>query len=231
MNWFTEIFSQHTFIQAILVISGICAAGLALGKINIFGISLGATFVFFAGILAGHFGLSINPDMLAALQNFGLILFIYALGVQVGPGFFASLKKGGFRLNMLATLLILTGTAGMLITHWITGISLIDMMGLFSGAVTNTPMLGAARQALLQIDPGNTDGVNNMAMACAVGYPFGLIGAVLCVALMKAFFGKNTTKPRDDSRDNAYVAEYHVSNPAIFGKSIFPGNLNQRPIG
>ena len=221
MNWFTEIFSQHTFIQAILVISGICAAGLALGKINIFGISLGATFVFFAGILAGHFGLSINPDMLATLQNFGLILFIYALGVQVGPGFFASLKKGGFRLNMLATLLILTGTAGMLITHWITGISLIDMMGLFSGAVTNTPMLGAAQQALLQIDPGNTDGVNNMAMACAVGYPFGLIGVILCVVVLhKTSSNRKKTKTSGQHSDNTFITEYIVTNSAIFGKSI-----------
>lgn len=221
MNWFTELFSQHTFIQAILVMSGICAAGLALGKINIFGISLGATFVFFAGILAGHFGLSINPDMLAALQNFGLILFIYALGVQVGPGFFASLKKGGFRLNMLATLLILTGTAGMLITHWITGISLIDMMGLFSGAVTNTPMLGAAQQALLQIDPGNTDGANNMAMACAVGYPFGLIGVVLCVVVLhKTSSNRKKAKTKSQHSDNTFITEYIVTNSAIFGKSI-----------
>ena len=87
------------------MLSLICGAGLAIGKIKIFGISLGATFVFFAGILAGHFGLVVNPDMLIVLQNFGLILFIYALGVQVGPGFFGSLKKGGFKLNMLATLL------------------------------------------------------------------------------------------------------------------------------
>ena len=105
MDWFLDIFSEHTFIQAVLVISLICATGLALGKIRIAGISLGATFVFFAGILGGHFGLSVNPDMLSVMQNFGLILFIYALGVQVGPGFFASFKKGGFRLNMLALML------------------------------------------------------------------------------------------------------------------------------
>ena len=221
MNWLTDIFSQHTFIQAILVISAICAAGLALGKVKIFGVSLGATFVFFAGIMAGHFGLSVNPEMLAALQNFGLILFIYALGVQVGPGFFASFKKGGFRLNMLATMLMLVGTFVMLIIHWVTGIGLPDMMGLFSGAVTNTPMLGAAQQALLQMEPDNIEGVNNMAMACAVGYPFGLIGVIVCIAILhKTVASKRRTKADGISSDNTFITEHIVTNPSIFGKSI-----------
>ena len=221
MNWFTELFTTQTFIQAVLSISIICAAGLALGKIKIFGVSLGATFVFFAGIIAGHFGLAINPDMLAALQNFGLILFIYALGVQVGPGFFSAFKKGGFRLNMLATGLMLTGTLMMLMIHWTTGTSLADMMGLFSGAVTNTPMLGAAQQALLQVDPDNMEGANNMAMACAVGYPFGLLGMILCVVILhKTTARKKAGKKTNNSSDNTFITEYIVTNPGIFGKSI-----------
>ena len=221
MNWFVELLTEQTFIQAVTVISVICAIGLTFGKIKIFGISLGATFVFFAGIAAGHFGLSVNPQMLAVMQNFGLILFIYALGVQVGPGFFASFKKGGLRLNMLALLLVTIGTVMTLAIHWTTGIGLSDMMGLFSGAVTNTPMLGAAQQALLQIEPGNTEGVNNMAMACAVAYPFGLIGTIICVAILK-----NTTACRQKSSaesknsDNTFITEYVVTNPDIFGKSI-----------
>ena len=221
MNWFVELFTEQTFIQAVTVISVICAIGLTFGKIKIFGISLGATFVFFAGIAAGHFGLSVNPQMLAVMQNFGLILFIYALGVQVGPGFFTSFKKGGLRLNMLALLLVAIGTVMTLAIHWTTGIGLSDMMGLFSGAVTNTPMLGAAQQALLQIEPGNTEGVNNMAMACAVAYPFGLIGTIICVAILK-----NTTACRQKSSaesknsDNTFITEYVVTNPDIFGKSI-----------
>ena len=120
MNWLTDIFTEQTFLQAVLVLSLISAAGLALGKVRIFGISLGITFVFFAGIIAGHFGLTTDRDMLLVMQNFGLILYIYALGVQVGPGFFSSFKKGGFRLNALALLLLLTGTAMMVIMHWIT---------------------------------------------------------------------------------------------------------------
>ena len=221
MNWFTELITTPDFTQAVLVLSLICGAGLAIGKIKIFGISLGATFVFFAGILAGHFGLAVNPDMLIVLQNFGLILFIYALGVQVGPGFFGSLKKGGFKLNMLATLLMVMGTLMMLILHWTTDISLADLMGLFSGAVTNTPMLGSAQQALLQVSPESINEANNMAMACAVGYPFGLIGMVVCVAILQKTLAPRRNKKAVSRRsDNTFITEYIVSNPEIFEKSI-----------
>lgn len=220
MNWLTEIFSTPSFTQAALALSLICACGLAMGKVRIFGVSLGITFVFFAGILAGHFGITMDPQMLTFAQNFGLVIFIYALGVQVGPGFFAAFKKGGVKLNMLSLSVILTGTAMAIGIHFISKIPMSEVMGLFSGAVTNTPMLGAAQQALLQVNPDGVAEANNMAMACAVGYPFGLIGAVLCVALLKAIFGKNLPKPHDASKDNAFVSEYQVSNPAIFGKSI-----------
>lgn len=220
MDWFINIFTEQTFVQATLVLALICAVGLALGHIKIKGISLGVTFVFFAGIIAGHFGLTINQDMLTMLQNFGLILFIYALGVQVGPGFFSSFKEGGVKLNMLGIFLMAAGTAMAVILHWTTGTSIGDMMGLLSGAATNTPMLGAAQQALLQVEPDNIDGANNMAMACAVGYPFGLIGMILCVIFLRSIIGKKGKKAQDRSSDNTFVAEYQVSNPAIFGKTI-----------
>ena len=220
MNWFIEIFTEQTFIQAILILSLICAVGLALGQIKIGGVSLGVTFVFFAGIIAGHFGLTVNPDMLTMIQNFGLIIFIYALGVQVGPGFFSSFKQGGVKFNMLSLLLMVIGTVMALVIHWTSGISLGDTMGLLSGAVTNTPMLGAAQQALLQTDPENIQGANNMAMACAVGYPFGLIGMILCVIFLRATIGKKSGKQHDASSDNTFIAEYQVSNPAIYGKTI-----------
>ncbi len=220
MNWFIEIFTEQTFVQAILILSLICAVGLALGQIKIGGVSLGVTFVFFAGIIAGHFGLTINPDMLNMIQNFGLILFIYALGVQVGPGFFSSFKQGGVKLNIIALLLLVIGTVMALVIHWTSDISLGDMMGLLSGAVTNTPMLGAAQQALLQTDPANIEGANNMAMACATAYPFGLIGMILCVIFLRTIMGRKGSSYHDASSDNTFVAEYHVSNPAIFGKTI-----------
>ena len=220
MNWFIEIFTEQTFVQAILILSLICAVGLALGQIKIGGVSLGVTFVFFAGIIAGHFGLIVNPDMLNIIQNFGLILFIYALGVQVGPGFFSSFKQGGVKLNIIALLLLVIGTVMALVIHWTSNISLGDMMGLLSGAVTNTPMLGAAQQALLQTDPANIEGANNMAMACATAYPFGLIGMILCVIFLRTIMGRKGSSHHDASSDNTFVAEYHVSNPAIFGKTI-----------
>ncbi len=220
MSWITEIFKEQTFTQAILIISLICAVGLGLGNIKVRGISLGVIFVFFIGILAGHFGLVVNPDMLNMIQNFGLILFIYALGVQVGPGFFASFKKDGIKMNLLALLLLVIGSAMAAMIPLCTDISIGDTMGLLSGAVTNTPMLGAAQQALLQTNPDDLDGANRMAMACAVAYPCGLIGMILCVIILRATLGKKKTRHPDTSSDNTFVAEYQVSNPAIFGKTI-----------
>ena len=128
MDWLTNIFAQQTFTQAILIISLICATGIGLGNIKIHGISMGVIFVFFAGILAGHFGLEVNHDMLNIFQNFGLILFIYALGVQVGPGFFSSFKHGGLKFNLLALLLLVAGSLMAIIIHFCTDISIGNIM-------------------------------------------------------------------------------------------------------
>ena len=208
-------------MQAVMMLSIICAAGLALGRIKIKGISLGVTFVFFAGIIAGHFGVTINPEMLALAQNFGLILYIYALGLQVGPGFFSSFKHGGIKMNFLALILILTGSFMAIAIHWITGTSAPDTVGLLAGAVTNTPMLGAGQQALLQASPDSAEASNSMAMACAVAYPFGLLGMVLSVMLLQKLLApKNRGSQADTRADNTFITEYQVSNPAIFGKTI-----------
>ena len=221
MNWITEIFTEQTFIQAVLMLSLISATGLALGKVKIFGVSLGVTFVFFAGIIAGHFGVTIHPEMLALAQNFGLILYIYSLGMQVGPGFFSSFKQGGIKLNMLALLLLVVGSLMAIIIFWTTGLSSADTVGLLSGAVTNTPMLGAAQQALLQVDPNSTEAANSMAIACAVAYPFGIVGLILAVIILRKILApKSVSNTYDQSADNTFVAEYQISNPAIFGKSI-----------
>ena len=210
-----------------MILSLICATGLALGKIKIFGVSLGVTFVFFAGIIAGHFGVTIQPEMLALAQNFGLIIYIYSLGVQVGPGFFSSFKQGGIKLNLLALLLLLVGSLMAIILFWTTDLSVSDTVGLLSGAVTNTPMLGAGQQALLQIDPENIDGANKMAMACAVAYPFGLIGLIITVILLRKILApKNAAPAHNPSSDNTFIAEYQISNPAIFGKSIMEVRQN-----
>ena len=221
MNWFTDLFTQHTFIQAVMILSLICASGIALGNVKVFGVSLGVTFVFFAGIIAGHFGITVHPEMLALAQNFGLILYIYSLGLQVGPGFFSSFKQGGIKQNLFAFVLIIAGSLLAVGIFWATGLPASDTVGLLAGAVTNTPMLGAGQQALLQMNPDNADAANNMAMACAVAYPFGLLGMVLSVILMRKIFApKSAGKSSDASTDNTFVAEYQISNPAIFGKTI-----------
>ena len=221
MEWLSEIFIEQSHIQAILILSIICAAGLALGKLKIGGVSLGISFVFFAGILAGHFGLKINSDMLLLAQNFGLIIFIYSLGIQVGPGFFSSFKKGGIKLNVLSLALAVAGTALTVGLHWISGIPMPEMMGLFSGAATNTPMLGAAQQAFLQMYPDNLESANNMAIACAVGYPFGLVGVIICVIILKkTTWTPGKGKAYDPAGDNTFVTEYLISNPEIIGKTI-----------
>lgn len=219
MNWLIDIFTEQSYTQAILVLSLICVIGLLCNKLQFKGISLGVTFVFFAGILAGHFGLAVNPQMLALAQNFGLVLFVYTLGLQVGPSFFPSLKKGGIKLNILAFAVLLSGTALTMLVSRLTGISMPVATGLLTGAATNTPMLGAAQQTLLQIDPAGSLTANEMATACAVGYPFGLIGVILCVVILKALFHKENSKA--DSHDKpAFVTEFRVSNPAIFGKTL-----------
>ena len=221
MNWLQEAFLEPTMVQAVIIISLVSALGLYLGRIKIFGISLGITFVFFAGILAGHLGIVVNKDMLYFAQSFGLILFVYALGLQVGPGFFSSLKKGGVAMNMMGLGVILLGLIMTVGLHWVTGVSLSNMVGLLCGAVTNTPALGAAQQALLQIDPTNTKGVTDMALACAVAYPLGVVGVILAIITLRALFADKKQKDLKEQRDTTtYVAEFHVSNPAIYEKSI-----------
>ena len=136
MNWLLETLTEPSMIQAVAVISIVAAVGVYLGQLKIFGISLGITFVFFAGIMAGHLGITVNKDMLNFAQNFGLIVFVYTLGLQVGPGFFSSLKKGGVEMNTMGLGVIALGLILTLALHWITGISVPVMVGLLSGAVS-----------------------------------------------------------------------------------------------
>lgn len=223
MEWWKSLFIEHSVNQAIIIISLIIAIGLSLGKIRIFGISLGVTFVFFAGILAGHFGLTIDSQMLHYAENFGLIIFVYALGVQVGPGFFSSFRKGGIRLNMLALLVIFLGSLLTLVFHWTTGVSLPNMVGILCGAVTNTPALGAAQQTLEQLrvmDPAieKTD----LALGCAVAYPLGVIGVIIAIVLLRKLIksGENVSPVPDKKQYKTYIVEFQAYNPGIFGKSI-----------
>lgn len=220
MDWLTGLFTNQTFIQAILVLSLICAIGLICSRITIKGVSLGITFIFFAGIIAGHFGLTIDPQMLALAQNFGLILFVYALGLQVGPSFFPSLKKGGIKLNLLGLGVLVLGAVMAVAVSMLTDISLPTSVGLLTGATTNTPMLGAAQQSLLEVYPDAIATSNEMAMACAVGYPFGVIGVILCVVILKLIFHKPGSNAKEQHDNQTFVSEFRISNPAIYGKAI-----------
>ncbi|MDR1883442.1 MAG: putative transporter [Prevotella sp.] len=222
MDWLTEIVFEPSSVQSIIVISVVSALGLQLGKLKLFNISLGITFVFFAGIVLGHFGLDLNKDMLGFAQNFGLILFIYALGLQVGPGFFSSLRKSGLRLNMLALGVVFLGLIMALVFSMASDISLPNMVGILCGAATNTPALGAAQQAMKQISGGDTKAVADMALATAVAYPLGVVGVILAIMFMKKVFApKDAYAMSGEKKDhNTYVGEFHVTNPAIEGKTI-----------
>ena len=139
MEWLYNLFFEQSALQAVVILSLITAVGLGLGKIHIFGISLGVTFVFFMGILAGHLGFSIDPQMLTYAESFGLVLFVYALGLQVGPGFFSSFQRGGYRLNLLSLGVIVLGTVMAVLLSRVTTVDLPDMVGILCGATTNTP--------------------------------------------------------------------------------------------
>lgn len=218
MEWLSSIFVEHSVIQAVVVVGLISAIGLALGKISICGVSLGVTFVFFAGIAAGHFGLSIDPQMLNYAESFGLIIFVYALGLQVGPGFFGSFRKGGITLNLLAFAVILAGTLLALLFYAVTNVSLPDMVGILSGAVTNTPALGAAQQTLKQMGIDAAD----PALGCAVTYPLGVVGVILAIIALRKLFPKRATevKHEDDKEHQTFIAGFEVRNPGIFGKNM-----------
>ena len=175
MEWLESILFEHTPLQALIVLSLIISVGLGLGKIHLWGVSLGVTWVFFAGIIAGHFGLSINPDMLGYAESFGLVLFVYELGLKVGPGFFSSFRTGGVKLNIISLATVLTGTAIAILLCFALGIDMSIMVGILSGATTNTPALGAAQQALSQIGVS----ASGAALSCAVTYPLGVIGVII----------------------------------------------------
>lgn len=218
MEWFYNLFTEHTALQAVIILSLITSAGLALGKIRILGISLGVTFVFFMGIFTGHLGFSIDPQMLNYAESFGLVLFVYALGLQVGPGFFSSLRKEGIQLNVLGLGVIFLGTLMAIILSLTTSIPMSDMVGILCGATTNTPALGAAQQTLKQLG----ESTSSAALSCAVTYPLGVVGVILAILTVRKLFvrEKDLAEHEADDPNHTYIATFQVHNPAIFDKSI-----------
>ena len=224
MDWINDLLWGEGIGHSILLLSFVIAAGIQLGKIKVFGISLGITLVLFVGIILGHLGFTVNHNVIHFFKEFGLILFVYSVGMQVGPGFFSSFRQGGITLNMLACGIVFLGVATALVLHFVTGIPMPTMVGILSGAVTNTPGLGAAQQAYSDMY-GVSD--NTIALGYAVDYPLGVIGIILSIIFVRYVFRVNFDKENDDlnKEDASHTNEAKpislvVKNPAVFGKTV-----------
>lgn len=224
MDWINDLLWGEGIGHSILLLSFVIAAGIQLGKIKVFGVSLGITLVLFVGIILGHFGFTINHNVIHFFKEFGLILFVYSVGMQVGPGFFSSFKQGGITLNMLACGIVFLGVATAIILHFVTGIPMPTMVGILSGAVTNTPGLGAAQQAYSDM---HGVGDNTIALGYAVAYPLGVIGIILAIIFVRYAFRINFDKENEqlNNEDASHQNEAKpisliVKNPAIFGKKV-----------
>ena len=218
MDWLNNLFNIHSSIQTIVVVSLIIAGGLAFGKIKIMGVSLGISFVFFVGILAGHMGFSVDSVVLDYVETFGLSMFVYCLGLHVGPNFFGSLRHEGMQQNVWSLIIIIAGTLFSLLLIPLTGINLPNMVGILCGATTNTPALGAATQALEHVGlPSGT-----VALATAVTYPLGVLGVIIAMVVLRKCCVKpeHLTPPSNDNHDHTYIAQFEVVNPAVGHKRI-----------
>lgn len=227
MNWLQDLLTNPNSIAHIVALYAfVIAAGVLLGKIKFFGISLGVTFVLFVGILVGHFGFTGNPSILSFLQDFGLILFVFCIGLQVGPSFFSSFKKGGITMNLLAGGIVALNIAVALVVYFaLQGrIEIPMMVGILCGAVTNTPGLGAANEALQQLHYQGPE----IAMGYACAYPLGVMGIILSLIVIRYICRVNLDKEADDIQReedaNPHLKPYNillrVQNEALSGKKL-----------
>lgn len=218
MDWINSLFIDHTPVQTCFLLSLIVSIGVFMGKVRIKGISLGVAFVFFMGIVAGSFHLEADPGMTSFAETFGLSIFVYALGLHVGPNFVGLMRDEGIALNLWGFAIILLGTVMALVLCLVTGITIPDMVGILCGATTNTPALGAAQQALISAHVSSS----GAALGCAVTYPLGVVGVIFAMILLR----KTLVKPEDliphshSDEDNTYIGQFVVINPAIVGLTI-----------
>ena len=224
MEWIKALFLNEGVAQSVVILAAVISSGILLSKIKIANISFGITWILFAGIAFSHFGLKINSDMLHFIKEFGLILFVYSIGLQVGPGFFSSFKKGGIKFNLLALSIVLLGVTTTIIIHYLSGQPISTMVGILSGAVTNTPGLGAAQQTYMDIN-GVSD--PTIALGYAVAYPLGVLGIIISILLVKVIFRVNLNKELEkiemEKRENpneTVKLSITVNNPSIFGINI-----------
>ncbi|MBR5727393.1 MAG: putative transporter [Muribaculaceae bacterium] len=229
MDWLRELVMGSGVAHAIFIYALVIALGVILGKQKVFGVSLGPTFVLFMGILAGHLGLAVDPNIIKFIQEFGLILFIFSIGLQVGPGFFSSFKEGGMVLNGLAVLIIALNIAVALAIYYSVGdIRITDLVGVLSGAVTNTPGLGAAQQTLIETRGADATLLNEaMSMGYAAAYPLGVVGIILSLIVVKALFKINAEAESKSIEDEVaqsqlapHLVSYRVTNKLIFGRDL-----------
>jgi putative transport protein len=224
----SELFLGTGIAHTILLFAVVIMSGLWLGKYKIKGVSIGTTWILFVGILLSHFGFRADPTVLSFMKDFGLILFIFSIGLQVGPGFFHSFKSGGILLNGLATMLVLLAVLVTVIIHLASGEDIPTMVGVMSGAVTNTPGLGAAQQTVndIAMDGSGASQAAGMASAYAVAYPIGVLGVIFLLILSKSIFKidlkheKEDLEKDDEAEESARRMHCEVSNPAIFGKKL-----------
>ncbi len=218
MDWINSLFIDHTPVQTCFLLSLIVSIGVFMGKVRIKGISLGVAFVFFMGIVAGSLHLEADPGMTSFAETFGLSIFVYALGLHVGPNFVGLMRDEGISLNLWGLAIILLGTVMALVLCLVTGITIPDMVGILCGATTNTPALGAAQQALISAHVSSS----GAALGCAVTYPLGVVGVIFAMILLR----KTLVKPEDliphshSDEDNTYIGQFVVVNPAIVGLTI-----------
>lgn len=230
MEWFSNLIHNESIAQVILLYSFVIATGILLGKIKVWGISLGVTFVLFVGIAVGHFGFSINPEVLHFVREFGLILFIFSIGLQVGPAFFASFKKGGMIQNLMAALVVFLGAGTTIALFYILSgkIPMAMLVGIMSGAVTNTPGLGAAQEALKQLnDAGQITEIPQIALGYAVAYPMGVVGIILSLIFIRVIFKINIEKENEQissakaaPSEATKIITIKVNSKAIDGKNL-----------
>ena len=218
MEWLVNLFTGNGIATAVIVLALTIAIGLFLNRIKFGSVSLGVTWVLFVGIVLSHFGLTIDPKICHFVKEFGLILFVYSIGIQVGPSFISSLRDGGIKLNMLAVLIILIGCGICYGIHIITGEDLTTMVGVLSGAVTNTPGLGAAQSVV------SSEQASIMATAYAVAYPLGVVGIILSMLIIRWIFrikiDREASKATRSDAPRTVRVDVRVTNHAIFGKTI-----------
>ncbi len=215
MDWLIELFRGDSIAKAVLVLSLVAASGLFLGSLRVYGVSLGVAGVLFSGLVFGHFHITIDPHVMEFAREFGLILFVYTIGMQVGPGFIASLRRQGLPLNLMAAAVVLLGVLVTLLVVYVGKIDMSVAVGLFAGGTTNTPALGAAQQAMpqnLAMNPG---------LGYAVAYPFGIIGIIVTMGLVRGFF---KIKPGAEAVE--FTREFHANQPSVTTLNLVVNNPN-----